>query len=647
FDDGTGWCHPDHALQRALAWDEARQWVEENGIRLATVDPASPTDDLHSLDRWLTEPRVIGVGESTHGTRDFFQMKHRLLRHLVEKHGFRLFGIEASYAACLPINEYIQGGNIDPGVAIKGQGFWTWDTEEVLALVEWMRKWNETRPASDTPLVFYGFDTQDAYTPLKLVLEELRKSDHKTAATFEDRLEIALEKQYGKSLSEATTNQLDGLLQTIEDLRNYCDTRKNFTTEQQRSTALLIEQAYSAIQMNRARLDQWSSLGMLKEVALYNRIREKIDALNPWTSRLKGEQSELLREFLTAATDLRQCQLRFRDKLKPSERAAWASSVEWAISLSDSGSYREVLVDLQQFLKVCSEYVDKPRELTNVRDETMAQFVEKILEQHGKEARIMLWAHDWHISKLDSDPTQNVPRMGTYLERTFGKDYLPIGLSFGAGSFQSRYYPSNDEDPARRVLTKFDLDGSRYDSFSYMFDNFDAPVSAFAVSRLANSELPQWFRSKHANRTIGAVFQPKLADSDSYYEEIVLGEHFEVVIHVRKTQRARPLSPQPRFNLGVRWREDDDQSGTRPGAIVDSVNQGSLAESAGLKTGDQVVKFDSLPIKDAADMKAALATIERPGSVQLKLIRSQAVGAQDNNSRELTLFIIVPSWIVE
>ncbi|MEM8735339.1 MAG: hypothetical protein AAGG44_13995, partial [Planctomycetota bacterium] len=37
FDDGSGRCHPDHAMQKALAWKEARKWVESEAVRLTTV----------------------------------------------------------------------------------------------------------------------------------------------------------------------------------------------------------------------------------------------------------------------------------------------------------------------------------------------------------------------------------------------------------------------------------------------------------------------------------------------------------------------------------------------------------------------------------------------------------------------------------
>jgi erythromycin esterase len=41
------------------------------------------------------------------------------------------------------INEYVLTGNGDPVKALAGLYFWTWDTEEVLEMIRWMRRYND------------------------------------------------------------------------------------------------------------------------------------------------------------------------------------------------------------------------------------------------------------------------------------------------------------------------------------------------------------------------------------------------------------------------------------------------------------------------------------------------------------------------
>jgi erythromycin esterase len=135
----------------------AIEWIGQRHVPLRTAAPEQGIDDLAGLDPTFAAATVVGLGEATHGTREFFQLKHRMLEYLVERHGFTIFGIEASRSECRAIDRYVQTGEGDPKAAIKGIYFWTWDTEEVLALVEWMRQYNAAHPGK---LGFVGFDMQ-------------------------------------------------------------------------------------------------------------------------------------------------------------------------------------------------------------------------------------------------------------------------------------------------------------------------------------------------------------------------------------------------------------------------------------------------------------------------------------------------------
>lgn len=135
---------------------------------LQTVHPPQPgatprEDDLASFDRIVGNARVVGLGESTHGTSEFFTVKHRLLEHLVRARGFSVFAIEANQLAVETLNRYVQGG---PGPATEAMRvmFAVWNTEEMLALVEWMRDWNAAHRAS--PVRFVGYDMQDNQRPV-------------------------------------------------------------------------------------------------------------------------------------------------------------------------------------------------------------------------------------------------------------------------------------------------------------------------------------------------------------------------------------------------------------------------------------------------------------------------------------------------
>jgi erythromycin esterase len=130
------------------------EWIRSAAIPLAGVEPQQGCKDLEPLRAIIGDARIVSLGEATHGTREFFKLKHRLLEFLVAELGFTVFVIEANFPESLAVNAYVLDGVGTAADALAGMRFWIWDTEEVLDLIEWMRWWN----ANNTHKVkFYGF----------------------------------------------------------------------------------------------------------------------------------------------------------------------------------------------------------------------------------------------------------------------------------------------------------------------------------------------------------------------------------------------------------------------------------------------------------------------------------------------------------
>ncbi|MCA9712195.1 MAG: erythromycin esterase family protein, partial [Myxococcales bacterium] len=152
----------------------AIDWIRDHHVPLRTVEAGHGLDDLAALDPVFSKAKVVGLGEATHGTREFFQLKHRMLEYLVERHGFSVFGIEANRTECRAIDRYVQTGEGDPREALAGIYFWTWNTHEVLDLIEWMRQYNESHPRK---LRFVGFDAQTPNVAARNVVAFLDRVD--------------------------------------------------------------------------------------------------------------------------------------------------------------------------------------------------------------------------------------------------------------------------------------------------------------------------------------------------------------------------------------------------------------------------------------------------------------------------------------
>lgn len=167
-------------------------WLRENAIPLKTVEAGRGFEDLQPLKRVFKDVRFVALGEATHGTREFFQFKHRLLEFLVKEMGFRVFAIEASYSACENINDYVMGRADDGAKALDSQGFWTWNTEEVRAMLDWMREYNRTAPA-ERRVKFVGFDIQVNDTGKEKLLGYLRRVAPERAADAEALFKVSVE----------------------------------------------------------------------------------------------------------------------------------------------------------------------------------------------------------------------------------------------------------------------------------------------------------------------------------------------------------------------------------------------------------------------------------------------------------------------
>jgi erythromycin esterase len=131
--------------------------LSDEAVRpLRTLDPAGPVDDLEWLDRAIGNARVVAIGESAHYNREFFQLRHRLLRYLAERHGFTAYALESGFVEGWLADDWVRGADGHVGrVMADGttslMGLWT----ELRAQLEWMRQHNRS---AAQPVGFYGID---------------------------------------------------------------------------------------------------------------------------------------------------------------------------------------------------------------------------------------------------------------------------------------------------------------------------------------------------------------------------------------------------------------------------------------------------------------------------------------------------------
>ena len=107
----------------------------------------------------FADASLVALGEASHGARAQFRVKSRLVRFLVEELDVRAFALEVDANWARKIDRYVVDGEGDvEDILLSARISWPWKTAELVNLFEWMRTFNEERPAEDR-LRVYGFDT--------------------------------------------------------------------------------------------------------------------------------------------------------------------------------------------------------------------------------------------------------------------------------------------------------------------------------------------------------------------------------------------------------------------------------------------------------------------------------------------------------
>ena len=130
-------------------------WIQTHAIPLNSADPNSVDPNLSALRDAVGDARLVGLGEATHGTTEFWSIRQKISKYLVEEMGFTAILMEAGLPNSIAIERYItrnEGTAVDAHRELR-----VWRYQEMRDLIEWMRAYNEANTGTDT-LHFYGYD---------------------------------------------------------------------------------------------------------------------------------------------------------------------------------------------------------------------------------------------------------------------------------------------------------------------------------------------------------------------------------------------------------------------------------------------------------------------------------------------------------
>jgi len=100
------------------------EWLEQHVVPIGNADPDVTDQALAVLQQTIGEARLVGLGEATHGTTEFWGLRQKISRYLVAEMGFTAILFEAPLPNALHIDAYVTEGIGTAEEAHQRLGYW-------------------------------------------------------------------------------------------------------------------------------------------------------------------------------------------------------------------------------------------------------------------------------------------------------------------------------------------------------------------------------------------------------------------------------------------------------------------------------------------------------------------------------------------
>jgi erythromycin esterase-like protein len=553
------------------AQDPVRDWIVKSAVRLETPEARHGFADMAGIRKIVGNARIVSLGEATHGTREFFQLKHRMLEYLATEMGFTIFSIEANMPEAYRLNDYVLRGEGDPAQLLRGMYFWTWNTEEVLDMIKWMREFNQSGKGR---VEFTGFDMQTPNVAAEIAAKFLKARDEAYTGSDEYKkaaMAVTAPQRASNAFGVATGSfpiadarghkvKFSGWIKTENVTSGYAGLwwRVDGPSGENGRPAML---AFDNMMDRGVKgTTDWKRYEIELPVA-ENAVNINFGALFPgngtawfdgFTVELDGQKYEgnagdldfeswPVAGFYTGGTGyIVRLDPEVFHSGKQSLRLAHAADPENAIEPKDASARWKAVVQHMEasrdaYAKAGAAKKDVEWAIQNARvvlqcmqmksnevtrDRSMAENVKWILDQNPQ-AKIVLWAHNGHVA---SGSIRGYDPMGATLRGMYGPEMVVFGFAFGQGSFQAIEVGGRLRDFTVGPIGEGSLDATLS----------SAGIPVFALDLRG---APAWFSAPRMARMIGALYSEKAPGG--YAGEIVPSKAYDAILFVGKTTAAR------------------------------------------------------------------------------------------------------------
>lgn len=140
----------------ALGQDASIGWIDKHAHRLRT--DSADVNHFSFLSEELGDRTILGLGEASHGTHEFYVQKARIVRYLITELNYKTVAFEIPSYFADSINNYLNSGT--GNLKEMMQNLALYNTREICDLFQFIRDHNVGHSPEDRVEV-WGFDSEE------------------------------------------------------------------------------------------------------------------------------------------------------------------------------------------------------------------------------------------------------------------------------------------------------------------------------------------------------------------------------------------------------------------------------------------------------------------------------------------------------
>lgn len=141
--------------------------------------PLEKDSDLDVLVDAIGDCPIVLLGESSHGTSEFYILRAELSKRLIQHKGFSFIAVEGDWPSCYEINRFVKQypetpqDNKEVLQSFNRWPTWMWANKETADFISWIQSHNAGEQRNKVG--FYGLDVYSLWESMEEIIRYLEK----------------------------------------------------------------------------------------------------------------------------------------------------------------------------------------------------------------------------------------------------------------------------------------------------------------------------------------------------------------------------------------------------------------------------------------------------------------------------------------